>query len=735
MSNDRSKTAQRLRLAITILFGLIGTGTASASPQISLNPRALDFFEFVVGSSETRSYDVTNVGDAPLVVTDTMIAGTDADQLHFDDEFDPFCGTTQDCAPDFTLAPGASRSFFVVCAPSHPGFFTPALAVTSNAANSAGNSTIALSCTGDAPASMSTLVFSPATIDFGVSFAEPAFPPALDRTFRVTNTATAPSEAVQFQIFVPGTTGNGFFSLPGGDFGFVGPGESQDVVVELRWFGALVSTAPVVLQGTGPDHSSIHVPMFAETAYGRLVFDDPPNTGMIVMPAVAAGETSTLTLRAHNAGDFEVGISDSSAFAYFGGTAELLGPTFNARLAPGDSIQWTLTCTPDGSAGFEDGASGDVGFHYVFAASDFDTFPLFCPTLRPHLTTDPAQVAFGDVAIGTRQTVPVHVINNGTLATDLVAITGGAAELTATPCATLPITLAPGAEAIVDVSFTPTTSSPIDLSLTFSATGADASVEVSGRGFIAGAEVTPSAYDFGVVPASATPSQTFQLHNRSEHTLTVQSIAFDPPADFATTLTAGTTIAAGATVSFDVRATPSMLGHRHATLTIAADLLAAPLAIGLDVLAVEALVTVTTADATPDDYELDLGAVEIDAGPEPGHVTLHNLGAGAITIAACELAGDPVFALTTACPLTIAGGASADVTVAFDPASEGDYRGTLALTSPDLATGAMAIRIHGTGIHRGKGGCASSSPTSLAPLGVLLLGVLAQRRRTRRRAS
>jgi len=382
MGNDRSKTMQRLHLAITMLIGFAGTRVARASPTISLDPNPLDFFESVVGQSNAVAYTVTNTGQVQLVVMDMQITGPDADQFHFEAAIDPFCGDGRDCTPNFKLAPGASRSFYVACAPSHPGFFTSTLAVKSNAATS----TIPLTCTGDAPASMSTLVVSPASIDFGVSFAEPAFPTVLHRTLTVTNTATAPSEPVEFQVFVPRTSGNGSFSLPGGPFGFVGPGESQDFDIEFRWFGAVVSTAPVVLQSSDPSQPSINVPMFAETAYGRLVFDDPPDLfSFISMPAVAAGDTSTLTIKAHNGGDFELAM-DASGFIGFGGTGELQGPTGVVSLAPGEAIQWTLICTPDGSEGAEDGATGTVEFDYFTAASENDLFFLFCPIQRAPLT-------------------------------------------------------------------------------------------------------------------------------------------------------------------------------------------------------------------------------------------------------------------------------------------------------------------------------------------------------------
>jgi uncharacterized protein (TIGR03382 family) len=322
-----------------------------------------------------------------------QIAGDDAEQFHFDGLSDPFCGSGQNCASSFKLAPGESRWISVVCEPNRAGVFRSTLTVKSNAADR----TIALDCTGAGPASMSTLVFSPSLLDFGTSFAESPLN-TVERTLTVTNTATGPSLPVDFEIADVSNGGNGFIS-PVEHFGSVGPGQSQDFVVVFRWHGGVRLTEPLVLRSADPAQPSISVPMFAEAAYGRLVFDDPPDMHSgIAMPAVAAGETSSLTIQAHNGGGYGMWV-DARSFASFGGVSEIQ-PAESVHLGPGQSAEWTINCTPGGEPPDEGGASGFVNFQYAFAASDLDSFTMFCPILSSPAAAARAQAQLDDMPVG-----------------------------------------------------------------------------------------------------------------------------------------------------------------------------------------------------------------------------------------------------------------------------------------------------------------------------------------------
>jgi len=384
---------RRVCLASTILFGFVGTSAARAAPKIAVDPDPLDFFEILVGNSGTQSYQVKNVGKTPLVVMDMRIAGGAAGPFHFDGLTDPFCGNGDHCAPNFKLAPGASRAFYIACAPPQVGLFTSTVKIKSNAADR----TIALRCAAPAPASMSTLVFSPSVLDFGIHYAESQIRTA-ERTLTITNTAAAPSFAVEFELSDVSNGGNGIIS-PVEHFGFVGPGESQDFVVVFRWNGGVQLTGALVLRSPDPAQPTVSVPVFAEAGYGQLIFDDPPDPyAGIAMPAVAAGETSSRTIRAHNGGEVGLGV-EARASVTFGGTAQVQEPHV-LGLSPGQPAEWIITCTPDGESPAEDGASGMVAFQYAGAASDLDSFLMFCPILSPPSTAARPQAQLGDAEAG-----------------------------------------------------------------------------------------------------------------------------------------------------------------------------------------------------------------------------------------------------------------------------------------------------------------------------------------------
>jgi hypothetical protein len=368
-----------------VIAGLLAlAGTASAAPMIQLDPTTLEYGEVTIGDGGfSPSYTVTNVGNAPLTVTDMLISGPDADQLHFDNTADPFCGAGQDCATDFALAPGQARSFSVSCEPSRTGPFTASLAITSDAANATGNSTVGLVCTGLARASLATLTVTPSPIDFGVGYAE-APPPLshIDRTFRITNSAPAFTAPVNVDLVPPLLNGNGSFVCPSGTS--VAAGAFTDVVITFQWHGGELSTTPLVLRNHDtPSEPPLLVPMTAEAAYGIPTFESPPSTDPFVLPEVELGQTATFAIRIRNTGHTDL-YTDTTSASSSGGpaTIELVGapPPFTI-VPPNGVVEYTLSCTPT----TYDGASGTLQLSWMHAAHDFDFIQFLCPVIQPYI--------------------------------------------------------------------------------------------------------------------------------------------------------------------------------------------------------------------------------------------------------------------------------------------------------------------------------------------------------------
>jgi Abnormal spindle-like microcephaly-assoc'd, ASPM-SPD-2-Hydin len=104
------------------------------------------------------------------------------------------------------------------------------------------------------------------------------------------------------------------------------------------------------------------------------------------------------------------------------------------------------------------------------------------------VTANPSQLNFGDVQVGSKSTLPTVLTNTGT---STVSITSGQIQGTGfLPNAKLPITLTPGQQYTLNVTFTPRGNGPFAGTLTGSnSSGPIVSVPVAGNGTQAGYSV------------------------------------------------------------------------------------------------------------------------------------------------------------------------------------------------------------------------------------------------------
>jgi hypothetical protein len=276
----------------------------------------------------------------------------------------------------------------------------------------------------------------------------------------------------------------------------------------------------------------------------------------------------------------------------------------------------------------------------------------------------------------------------------------------------LPLQLWAGEEAQVDVTFTPTDHVRTTGAITFDAdAGDDPTLAFVGDGVFVSATVAPAAVDFGTIDASGTPAQRLALRNTGDRPLTVSGASIDLPGDFKLTgLPGGTTLAPGESRGFRLRATPTSLGRRRATLAIDLDSIA-DLTVPVDVLVRDPDLRVRTLDATPDDYEVELGAVPIPGGAKIAKVELHNMRASPVAIAGCSIAGDPGFSVASPCPFTIPAHGSVQLAIAFAPSAAAASAATLILISSCLPTGVLQLGLRGTGVAPGV----PSSARAVAP--------------------
>lgn len=144
-------------------LALSGTGAAPATsaPGVTLNPIALDFGTVTSAmSSAAKTAQLTNSGNAPLLLTDVVLEGTNAADF----------ARTTDCPLTGSLAAGTSCSISVTFTPAASGARSADIAIVSNAT---GAPTLKLTGSGAAvtqppgPVPGAALTLSATAIDFG----------------------------------------------------------------------------------------------------------------------------------------------------------------------------------------------------------------------------------------------------------------------------------------------------------------------------------------------------------------------------------------------------------------------------------------------------------------------------------------------------------------------------------------------------------------------------------------
>lgn len=185
------------------------------------------------------------------------------------------------------------------------------------------------------------------------------------------------------------------------------------------------------------------------------------------------------------------------------------------------------------------------------------------------LTVQPDTVRFGDVPVTTSVSQNISITNNSATTQTINSITvGGAFASTAVA----PLTINSGQTITIPVSFTPVAVLPYQNRVTLETTAGQYVVELTGTGLgvINAWTIEPSTgRNYGTIEVNTNSTYNFTLRNTGNVAITLQSVSSSDAA-FTPTFTAGTSIAAGATITVPVRFTPTAVGTYSSILKIKA---------------------------------------------------------------------------------------------------------------------------------------------------------------------
>ena len=397
----------------------------------------------------------------------------------------------------------------------------------------------------------------------------------------------------------------------------------------------------------------------------------------------------------------------------------------------------TFTFTADQtSASFEVSATGNASPNPTTQPVTSPGTTTTTPTPVASLTADSQQLNFGNVPIGGSVTLPVTLLNNGTVFVSIQQIASSAAGFTVKPSAILPLNLGPQQSTRVDVTFTPTVTgfaggtmnvltNPAGASFSLAISGNGLAAQPSGpgtgtgtptptptptpttpsKGTVVGLTANPTTLAFGDVTTGQTQTAQITVINGNSTPITISDIATDSPLFSIGGIALPFVMNANGLQTFTVTFAPLDAGVVSSTIVLTTDPAASSISItatGNGVAPPQVLPALTVAPTT-----LSFGSVLVGTA-QSLQVVVQNTGTTDVTLQSASIQGAGFNLSNTAFPVTIATGSSATFNVVFSPTVVGNANATINVATNPSST---AFTLTATG--SGNGGNIKPSPATI----------------------
>jgi Right handed beta helix region/Cep192 domain 4/HYDIN/CFA65/VesB-like, Ig-like domain/Abnormal spindle-like microcephaly-assoc'd, ASPM-SPD-2-Hydin len=364
-----------------------------------------------------------------------------------------------------------------------------------------------------------------------------------------------------------------------------------------------------------------------------------------------------------------------------------------SSLAPGAHCTLNVTFAPTVGGTL----NGALTLHNN-ATSGPQTVALTGTGVAPVVNLSTGTVIFGMQAVGTTSSAQwVFVSNWGNAALSISSLTASGDFAQTNTCGN---SLAPGAECRIDVTFTPTYGGYRTglVTLTDNAPNSPQMVSLSGWGETV--SLTPTNLAFGNQNTGTTSApQTVTLTNTSGANLAISNVYIFPP--FGQTNNCGTSLAAGASCTFNVTFTPTVVGNFSGELIVYDNTPE-----GSQYVFMSGTGQGPMASLNP--LSLNFSAQLLGNTSSVQAVSLQNSGNAALNITSIYASGD--FAASNNCGTSLAPNAACSISVTFTPTAAGTRSGAVFVID-DAAGSPQQVTLSGTGTLPLS---ATLSPTSLS---------------------
>ena len=411
--------------------------------------------------------------------------------------------------------------------------------------------------------------------------------------------------------------------------------------------------------------------------------------------SVAVGDSKTLTVTLVN--DTSASVTLMSA-AISKAAFTLSAPTLPVTIPAGQSLPLSITFAPK--------STGNITALLTIQSDQPEiSLPLSGNGVTAgQLTANPSSLSFGNVQLGTSQSLSVTLTNSGGSDVTITQATATGPGFGMSGLS-LPFTLTGGQSKTFLVTFAPQSlgAASGNVAIVSDASNPTLNIPLSGAGIAPGAlTANPSSLSFGSVQVGSSSTLSETLTNTGGSNVTISQATTTGPGFSTSGLNLPLTLAAGQSKTFSVTFAPQSAGAASGNIAITSNgsnpLLNIPLT-GTGV---------TQGALTANPTSLSFGSVQVGNSSTLSE-TLTNTGGSSVTITQANTTGAGFSTSGLSLPLTLTAGQSKTFSVIFAPLSAGSVSGNLAIIS-NASNPTLNIPLTGTGV---AAGALTANPSSL----------------------
>ena len=328
----------------------------------------------------------------------------------------------------------------------------------------------------------------------------------------------------------------------------------------------------------------------------------------------------------------------------------------------------------------------------TYKSSNYFRDVVFTPAATSGLASSTSSLDLGSVDVGSSTSQALTLTNKATSSITISKVTASGTGYSASGIAA-PLTLSPGQQASLKVSFAPTVMGTATGSVTVTSNASNPSLSTSLKGVGKQPRISavPASVAFGSVAIGVANTQTLTLSNTGNSNLLISQSALSGSGFTASGLTFPLTVTPGTTAALTVRFAPTSAIAYTGTLTLSSNAPGQPLAVPLTGTGVK-----QTAQLSSTPSSVSFGNVTKSTMMSQT-VTLKNSGNTSLSVSKVSATGTYFASSSPALPVTLSPGQTVSFNTSFDPLATGTFSGTVSVVST-ATNSPLSIPLSGTGM-------------------------------------